>query len=939
MRTLAGVTPRSSAAWSQVEPGGDEGVEVGLGQGYVAHGTQFSTHRRPEPIHARPAHAAPTRPARPRLVWTGSSCVPSNARRDAFPSDSRESGRRGEDEETHRATTPDRPPDRQRRRDRPSSACRSAWRWPPSAPAAADHERLPQGRHLKTYTVKPGDTATGLAVRFHAWTAELISHNHLDSSGTPARRAADRDPGGHRGPGQGPRQGQGQGQRTRTRAATRATRAARSTAPAAPRPASPSRDRVRRTITRAANHRGVDPQLALAVAWQESGWQMHHVSSAGAIGAMQVLPGTGRWMEYYAGRDLRLRVLKDNATAGVLLLGVLDDHTRNAPPPGRRLLPGPRRPAGARPVRRDQGVRRQRAGHQGAPRGRPPAGLSGVREQARTAAPRRDGPRGPRRARRFVRWGHRILPRPAMEVELWSHATSRPGPPAARRAVPQTRRSAADALVGRLLDGRYRIGGRIARGGMASVYEATDIRLDRTVAVKVMHPGLGDDDDFAQRFVREARAAARLNHPHVVGVYDQGDDDGTVFLAMEYVPGHTLRDVIRKESPMAPLRALALLEPVVSALAAAHRAGLIHRDVKPENVLIADEAHGGGVKVADFGLAKAVSADTQHTATGGVLIGTVSYLAPELVVDGRADARADVYAAGVVLYELLTGRKPHEGESPIQVAYRHVHEDVPAPSALQPGPPAVRRRPRRARHQPRPHPAPRRRRRAAAPDPPGLPGPARGRHRRPRADRRPRARGAVRRRRAIDASTTRTPRPSRSTRSRWPTSAPGSSPRPGTRGPRSSTTATTRPRSTARPSPPPRPAPPAGRGSARRTPPQRARARGHHGAQAVRQGTPRAAAHRAARRRPRRRAPGGWAGSATPSPRGCSASTRRRPRPSSTRPAWTPRRATRATPRPSPRGWCWAPTRSPATGCSTAAPSRWSCRWVPSATRCRRWPG
>ncbi len=249
-------------------------------------------------------------------------------------------------------------------------------------------------------------------------------------------------------------------------------------------------------------------------------------------------------------------------------------------------------------------------------------------------------------------------------------------------------RSAADPLVGRLLDRRYRIAGRIARGGMASVYEATDIRLDRTVAVKVMHPGLGDDDDFAQRFVREARAAARLNHPHVVGVYDQGDDDGTVFLAMEYVPGHTLRDVIRKESPMSPLRALALLEPVVSALAAAHRAGLIHRDVKPENVLIADEAHGGGVKVADFGLAKAVSADTQHTATGGVLIGTVSYLAPELVVDGRADARADVYAAGVVLYELLTARKPHEGESPIQVAYRHVHEDVPPPSAVRPDLPA-----------------------------------------------------------------------------------------------------------------------------------------------------------------------------------------------------------------------------------------------------------
>ncbi|SFA94933.1 serine/threonine protein kinase [Nocardioides alpinus] len=258
-------------------------------------------------------------------------------------------------------------------------------------------------------------------------------------------------------------------------------------------------------------------------------------------------------------------------------------------------------------------------------------------------------------------------------------------PEHARAAAPG---AAGDPMIGRLLDRRYRIGARVARGGMASVYEATDTRLDRTVAVKVMHPGLGDDNEFAERFVREARAAARLNHPHVVGVYDQGDDtsDGqdTVFLVMEYVPGHTLRDVIRKEAPMPPSRALALLEPVVSALAAAHRAGLIHRDVKPENVLIADEAHGGRIKVADFGLAKAVSADTQHTATGGVLIGTVSYLAPELVIDGRADARADVYAAGVVLYELLTGSKPHEGESPIQVAYRHVHHDVPMPSAVRP---------------------------------------------------------------------------------------------------------------------------------------------------------------------------------------------------------------------------------------------------------------
>lgn len=237
-------------------------------------------------------------------------------------------------------------------------------------------------------------------------------------------------------------------------------------------------------------------------------------------------------------------------------------------------------------------------------------------------------------------------------------------------------------LSGRTLDGRYRIGSRVARGGMASVYEATDIRLDRQVAVKVMHPGMGDDEEFAARFVREARHAARLSHPNVVGVTDQGEDDGTVFLVMEYVPGHTLRDVIRKEAPMPPDRALELLEPVLSALAAAHRAGLIHRDVKPENVLIAAAGtpYAGQIKVADFGLARAISADTHHTVTGGVLIGTVSYLAPELVVEGRADARADVYAAGVVLYELLTGRKPHEGESPIQVAYKHVHDDIPPPS-------------------------------------------------------------------------------------------------------------------------------------------------------------------------------------------------------------------------------------------------------------------
>ena len=244
--------------------------------------------------------------------------------------------------------------------------------------------------------------------------------------------------------------------------------------------------------------------------------------------------------------------------------------------------------------------------------------------------------------------------------------------------------TSSDSWRGRLLDGRYRVDSRIARGGMATVFTGVDTRLDRAVAIKIMHAGLGDDDDFAARFVREARAAARLNHPNVVAVFDQGSDDGTVFLVMEYVAGSTLRDLVRDKAPLPPRRAVALLEQVLAALSAAHEAGLVHRDVKPENVLIAPD---GRIKVADFGLARAVSSTTAATATSGLLIGTVSYLAPELVLNQGADARCDVYACGVVLYELLTGRKPHEGESPIQVAYKHVHEDVPPPSLRAPGTP------------------------------------------------------------------------------------------------------------------------------------------------------------------------------------------------------------------------------------------------------------
>ena len=236
--------------------------------------------------------------------------------------------------------------------------------------------------------------------------------------------------------------------------------------------------------------------------------------------------------------------------------------------------------------------------------------------------------------------------------------------------------SMTDPLVGHVLDGRYEIQRKLARGGMATVYLANDLRLTRIVAVKVMHEGLGDDQDFAAKFDREARAAARLSHPNVVSVFDQGIDAGRPYIVMEYVEGCTLRHMITREAPFEPLRALELLLPVANALAAAHEAGLIHRDIKPENVLISDR---GQIKVADFGLAKAISAQTA-TATG-MLIGTVSYIAPELVTHGKADPRCDVYALGVVLYELLTGQKPHTGENPIQVAYSHVHNAVPAPSA------------------------------------------------------------------------------------------------------------------------------------------------------------------------------------------------------------------------------------------------------------------
>lgn len=241
-------------------------------------------------------------------------------------------------------------------------------------------------------------------------------------------------------------------------------------------------------------------------------------------------------------------------------------------------------------------------------------------------------------------------------------------------------RTLRDPLVGQTLDGRYQVQSRVAIGGMATVYRALDTRLDRPLALKVMHPALSAEPGFVERFIREAKAVARLDHPNVVQVYDQGTDGTYVYLAMEYIAGCTLRDVLRERGALPPRAALDILEPVLAALGAAHRAGLVHRDMKPENVLIGDD---GRVKVADFGLVRVAGTQTD-TSTSGVL-GTVSYMAPEQVESLTTDERTDVYACGVLLYEMLTGVKPHTGGSPAQLIHQLVHEDVPAPSAASPG--------------------------------------------------------------------------------------------------------------------------------------------------------------------------------------------------------------------------------------------------------------
>jgi len=237
-------------------------------------------------------------------------------------------------------------------------------------------------------------------------------------------------------------------------------------------------------------------------------------------------------------------------------------------------------------------------------------------------------------------------------------------------------------LTSSVIADRYQIVRQIASGGMAVVYLAKDLRLDRPVALKIIHSHLAGDQDFREKFIQEAKISARLSHSNLVNVYDQGQDGNHVFLAMEYVPGMTLREGLRNMGALSADQALELYEQLLAGLAAAHQAGILHRDLKPENVLLADD---GRVKLADFGLARKIVDQTQ----ANNLVGTVAYLSPELVTNGVVDARSDVYAAGVMLFELVTGRQPFEGEQAVQIAIQHASNNVPAPSSYNQGIPEV----------------------------------------------------------------------------------------------------------------------------------------------------------------------------------------------------------------------------------------------------------
>ncbi|MBD0860071.1 serine/threonine protein kinase [Gordonia sp. zg691] len=242
--------------------------------------------------------------------------------------------------------------------------------------------------------------------------------------------------------------------------------------------------------------------------------------------------------------------------------------------------------------------------------------------------------------------------------------------------------SPVDTMLGTVLEGRYRIDAPIARGGMSAVYLGVDLRLGRDVAVKVMDSRYSHDPQFLRRFEFEARAVAGLKHPGLVAVYDQGIDNGIAFLVMELVDGGSLRELLRERGPMPPHAVVAVAAPVLGGLGTAHAAGLVHRDVKPENVLISDE---GEVKVADFGLVRAVA--EAGVTSASVILGTAAYLSPEQVESTHADARSDVYSMGVMMFELLTGRTPFQGDSPLALAYQRLTFDVPAPGDVIAGVP------------------------------------------------------------------------------------------------------------------------------------------------------------------------------------------------------------------------------------------------------------
>jgi eukaryotic-like serine/threonine-protein kinase len=241
-------------------------------------------------------------------------------------------------------------------------------------------------------------------------------------------------------------------------------------------------------------------------------------------------------------------------------------------------------------------------------------------------------------------------------------------------------------MIETTIDGRYQILARIAAGGMGEVYRAHDPVLDREVALKILHPSLADDPGFIDRFRREARSAAMLSHPNIVAVHDWGETQDTYFMIMEFVRGPNLRALLMREGQLEPTQAVEVVDAVLAALEHAHAQGIVHRDIKPENVMI--RASDGVPKVADFGLARAF-ADARVSQAPGTVTGTVQYLAPEQIEGEQADPRTDLYATGIVLYELLTGQVPFTGETSVAIAYKHLRERVPPPSTVNPAVPVA----------------------------------------------------------------------------------------------------------------------------------------------------------------------------------------------------------------------------------------------------------